>query len=175
MRVNAIKSKLTQQLSQLVLFVVTFLLSVVVVFASAETPPSKSAEQAVMQVLDRYLVAVNRIDLEAVTETYHFPHLRLVNNKLFIWQNAIDAMPMLNLSQQQQERAMRKALGPDWRYTDWEYRKLISISDTKAHVDTALIRYNSQDDIISRFESLYILTNENGLWAIKGRSSFAPQ
>lgn len=163
------------QLKQLGLFVVSCVLSVVLSFASSETLSSQSVEATLMQVLDRYMAAVNRIDLEAVTETYHFPHVRIANNKMVVWQNPVDAMPMLNLSPEQQALAMRKALGPDWHHTDWGHRKLLSLSDSKAHIDTVLIRYNSKGEIISRFESLYVLTKENAVWAIKGRSSFAPQ
>ena len=128
-----------------------------------------------MQVLDRYMKAVNDIELTAVTDSYHFPHIRIVNNQVVIWESPLDAMPMLSLPLHQQKQAMREALGPDWDYTDWEYRKLLSLGKNKAHIDTVLVRYDTQGQIISRFESLYILTLESGKWAIKGRSSFAPR
>ncbi len=143
--------------------------------AKTEVETKAEREKHLFALLDRYLDAVNQVELQAVTDTYHFPHIRIVNNKVTIWQTPQEAMPMLNLPKEEQEAAMRDGLGPDWHHTEWEYRRLLSHSDNKAHVDTALLRYNSKGDMITRFESLYILTRENGVWAIKGRSSFAPR
>lgn len=135
----------------------------------------KVLEAKLMAVLDNYMDAVNRIEIEAVTDTYHFPHYRIVNHQVVVWHTAEQAMPLLGLPREQQARAMRDALGPDWQRTDWAYRKILSHSETKAHFETELVRYNSNGDEISRFESLYILTKDNGRWAIKARSSFAPR
>ena len=135
----------------------------------------KVLEPKLMAVLDNYMDAVNRIELGAVTDTYHFPHYRIVNNQVVVWHNAEQAMPMLGLPLEQQVAAMREGLGPDWARTEWTYRKLLSLSDTKAHFDTELVRYNSKGEEISRFQSLYILTKDKDRWAIKARSSFAPR
>jgi hypothetical protein len=36
------------------------------------------------------------------------------------------------------------------------------------------MRYDADGNEIARFNSLYIVTNVEGRWAIKARSSFAP-
>lgn len=135
----------------------------------------QSTEKEVMAVLDKYMAAVNRIDLSGVTDTYHFPHYRFVNEKVEIWHTPLEAMPMLVLPVEQQKQAMVDALGPNWDRTEWRYRRLLSLGASKAHIDTALVRIDTEGKVIKVFESLYILTKENNQWAIKGRSSFAPR
>jgi len=42
------------------------------------------------------------------------------------------------------------------------------------HVDTKFTRCRADGSVISSYESLYILTKEEGRWGVKLRSSFAP-
>ena len=46
------------------------------------------------------------------------------------------------------------------------------MSDSKVHVDTEFTRYRKDGSALGRFESLYIVTKEEGRWGIKMRSSF---
>ena len=55
----------------------------------------------------------------------------------------------------------------------WDHRRIIHISEDKAHVDTMFTRYRADGTKLSFAESLYIVTKENGRWGIKMRSSFA--
>ncbi len=142
---------------------------------NSDAVSTHSAEQEVMTVLDNYMAAVNRIDLTGVTDTYHFPHYRFVKAKVEIWHTPLEAMPMLVLPVEQQKQAMVDALGPNWDKTEWQYRRLLSLGESKAHVDTVLVRIDTKGNVIKVFESLYILTKEDNRWAIKGRSSFAPR
>jgi hypothetical protein len=41
-------------------------------------------------------------------------------------------------------------------------------------VDTLFLRYRADGSLIGSFESLYVLTKEQGRWGVKLRSSFAP-
>ena len=55
----------------------------------------------------------------------------------------------------------------------WTRRRIVHISDSKAHVlDTEFTRYRKDGAVISKIESLYIVTREDGRWGIKMRSSF---
>ena len=59
-----------------------------------------------------------------------------------------------------------------WDRTAWTRRRIVHISDSKAHVDTEFTRYRKDGSVIGSFESLYIVTKEDGRWGIKMRSSF---
>jgi len=134
---------------------------------------AQTDQQAVLKVLDRYMDAVNRIDIEGITGTYHFPHFRVAKGDVVVWSTPEEAMPMLGLPREQQLSAMRAALGKDWQRTEWAYRTVIAAGATKAHVDTEFIRYNGSGEELERVNSLYILTKKHDAWGIKGRSSFS--
>jgi hypothetical protein len=59
-----------------------------------------------------------------------------------------------------------------WDHSAWTRRRIVHISDAKAHVDTEFTRYRKDGSAIGNFESLYIVTKEGGKWGIKLRSSF---
>jgi len=64
--------------------------------------------------------------------------------------------------------------GSDWHHCRWDRRRIIHLSPDKVHVDTKFTRCRADGSVISSFESLYILTKEDGRWGVKMRSSFAP-
>ena len=51
---------------------------------------------------------------------------------------------------------------------------IVGWSSEKVHVDTQFTRYRKDDTPIASYESLYVVTKEQGCWAIKMRSSFVP-
>src|SRR5262249_59181248 len=63
--------------------------------------------------------------------------------------------------------------GSDWHHRAWDRRRIIHASNDKVHVDTMFTRYRADGTKIGSYESLYILTKENGRWGVKLRSSFA--
>jgi len=127
---------------------------------------SQDIEKEVMQVLDDYMAAWNRKDLEGWERTFHFPHYRLAGGKM----NVLDKPGM-----QDAARVWGPAgAGADWHHSRWDRRKIIHSSPDKVHVDTKFTRCRADGSVISSFESLYILTKEDGRWGVKLRSSFAP-
>ena len=134
-----------------------------------------SPDRAALAVLDEYLDALNRLELAGVTACYHFPHFRVRGTELVIWETPLQAMPMLALPATEQKAALQKGLGDGWHMTVWGERELVTIGKDKVHVATELIRLRKDGSVIHRFESFYVVTLEQGRWAIKGRSSYAPR
>lgn len=128
--------------------------------AAARTDPE--VEASVMKVLDEYMVAWNKKDLEAWERTFHFPHYRLASGK----------MSVLERPGQQDAARLWQAI-TDWHHSKWDRRRIIHASADKVHVDTKFTRYRADGSRIGSYESLYILTKEDGRWGVKLRSSFA--
>ena len=61
-----------------------------------------------------------------------------------------------------------------WHHSKWDHRRIIHATADKVHVDTKFTRYRADGSRIGSYESLYVLTKENGHWGVKLRSSFAP-
>ena len=122
----------------------------------------QQTEKEVLAILDAYLDGFNNQNMKQHFSTYHFPHYRLASGKLTILENAGDSV-----------KYKKGLLQSDWHHSRWDHRNIIQASEDKIHVDTRFTRYRADGSVIATYESLYILTKENGRWGIKMRSSFA--
>ncbi|HEY7293268.1 MAG TPA: hypothetical protein VH583_25760 [Vicinamibacterales bacterium] len=126
------------------------------------------AEADVMRVLDDFMAAFNRQDAAAEERTYQFPHYRLASGRMAVLNGpGAEAQAGMNAAY----RSLRES---GWDHSAWGHRTIVHISDLKAHVDTEFVRYRKDNSVIGSFDSLYVVTRENGRWGIKLRSSFAP-
>ena len=121
-------------------------------------------KQEVFKVLDDYMLSFNARDKKAHYATYQFPHYRLASGKMTVLEK-----PDLSDS----TKFLEKFIQGGWHHSEWEHRNIIQASDNKVHVDTKFVRYRADGTVIGTYESLYILTNENGRWGVKFRSSYA--
>ena len=131
--------------------------------ARQKSSPDRRIEADVMKVLDEYMEAWNRKDLAAWERTFHFPHYRLASGR----------MNVLAKPGMQDTVRVWAAAGSDWHHSKWERRRIISSSPDKVHVDTKFTRYRADGSKIGTYDSLYIVTKEDGRWGVKLRSSYA--
>ena len=125
----------------------------------------ETIEAEIMEALDTWMAAFNRLDIVAWENTFHFPHYRLASG----------TMRILNEPGEQDVERIRKNLtAKGWHHSGWDRRNVVHISESKVHVDTQFTRYRADGTVIASYESLYVLTYESGRWGIKLRSSFAP-
>jgi hypothetical protein len=149
-----------------ILSLVTLFLALAVSAGSA--PQSRPAridpalEVAAMKTLDEYMAAWNKKDLEAWERTFHFPHYRLASGR----------MSVLEKPGMQDAARLWQAI-TDWHHSRWDRRRIVHATADKIHVDTKFTRYRANGSRIGSYESLYILTKEDGRWGVKLRSSFA--
>src|SRR5215813_13116698 len=126
----------------------------------------KQVEREVMAVLDAFYDAFNRQDARAEERTYHFPHYRLASGRMSV----LDA-PGAE-TQAWMNGTYKTFRESGWDHTAWDRRRIIHLSESKVHVDAEFTRYRKDGSVIGTYESLYILTKEEGRWGIKMRSSF---
>ncbi|HWA03277.1 MAG TPA: hypothetical protein VG819_07080 [Rhizomicrobium sp.] len=118
---------------------------------------------AAQKCLDDFMAAFNARDVEAFEATFNFPSVRLASNRLVI----------LNRGDMTPERFAQGAL-QEWHHSAWERREVIHAGADKVHIDTRFVRYRADGSVIGRFDSIYVITCEDGHWGVKARSSFAP-
>src|SRR5690606_6973332 len=118
----------------------------------------------VFRVLDNFMRSFNARDRKAHYETYHFPHYRFASGKMTVLEKPDESDSTIFL-----ERLVQTG----WHHTKWNHRNVIQASENKVHIDTQFTRFRNDGSKIKTYESLYILTYEDGRWAIKMRSSFA--
>jgi len=118
---------------------------------------------AAMKCLDNFMTAFNARDIEAWQQTFNFPSVRLASNTLTI----------IDKDYHQPQMFERGALA-EWDHSAWDRRAVIHAGDDKVHIDTRFVRYRADGSVIGGFDSIYVVTRENGRWGVKARSSFAP-
>ena len=128
--------------------------------AAAEFPNEVAAAQ---KVLDDFMAAFNARDVAAFEATFNFPSVRLASGRL-ITLNAGDMKP---------ERFNEGALA-EWDHSAWDRREVIHAGPDKVHIDTRFTRYRKDGSVIGGFDSVYVITLEEGHWGVKIRSSYAP-
>ena len=124
----------------------------------------KDSVAAAVKCLDDFMTAFNARDLAAWEKTFNFPSVRLASNSLAIIDKPGWHPP---------DTFTRGAL-KEWHHSAWEHRHVIHASENKIHFDTRFVRYRADGSVIGHFDSIYVVTNENGHWGVKARSSFAP-
>ena len=142
--------------------------------AEDDVGPNTERDAAVMAVLDEYMDGLNDLDMERHVSTYRFPHYRHASGKIVVWQTPEEAMPILKAPPAERRAAARRVLDKDWHRSVWTQRDIVQGDSRKVHVATQFVRLREDGSEIATYDSLYVLTYEDGRWAIKGRSSFAP-
>jgi hypothetical protein len=130
------------------------------------TDPAASVSEAVSGAeacLDAFMAAFNARDLAAWEATFNFPSVRLASGTLTIIEPGYHRPEMFQQ-------------GPlsDWDHSAWERRSVIPAGPDKVHFDTRFTRYRADGSVIGGFNSIYVVTLENGHWGVKARSSYAP-
>jgi hypothetical protein len=121
------------------------------------------SEAAAMACLDAFMTAFNARDIKAFEQTFNFPSIRLASN----------TMRIINKGDQTSATFDHASL-KEWDHSAWEKREIIHSGDDKVHIDTRFTRYRKDGSVIGGFDSIYVVTCEEGHWGIKARSSFAP-
>src|SRR4051794_18962656 len=122
-----------------------------------------AAVAAAQAVLDEFMAAFDARDIAAFEATFNFPSIRLASGRMTTL-SAGDMHPT------------PFPPGPlaEWDHSAWDRRTVIHAGPDKVHLDTRFVRYRADASVLGTFDSLYVITHEDGHWGVKIRSSFAP-
>ena len=127
------------------------------------TDASQKAISAALEVMDRHLLALNEQNTLELAATMHFPHFRLVGTSLKVWETADLYFD-----------DFRARAGESWAYTKLASITPISATANKVHLDIRVNRFDTRDQLIADFKSIWVITKINRVWAAQLRSSFVP-
>jgi hypothetical protein len=65
-----------------------------------------------------------------------------------------------------------QALYPEWDTSGWEV-VVIQSGPRKVHLAVQVDRYDAEGNVFETFQTLHIMTNQDGHWGTQARSSFA--
>lgn len=124
---------------------------------------SDEALAAALKVMDDYIDGLNRHDEPAVNDACNFPHVRLAGGKVVVWPNHGDYKLGDFVAR----------AGDGWHHSTWDERTPIHVGRDKVHLKVKFSRWREDGSRLGVFETIYIVTLQDGHWGIQARSSFA--
>ena len=136
--------------------------------ADPAPPPTaeETPEQAGLRVLDAFMAAFNARDVEAWIATLHFPHVRIAGGRVAVFEDAAAFRDNFEFA------SFAKQTG--WSRSEWTERRLVQSGPDKVHFAVVFTRYREDGSVLARYDSLYVVTKQDGRWGVQARSSYAP-
>ena len=115
-----------------------------------------AAAKAVMQA---HFDALNARDEAALAATLHFPHYRLMDGVLKVWNG-----PETYFDD------FRKRAGGNWSRSRLGKIDVVHAGPDKVHLDVRVERFDEAGKQIAGFSSLWVIARIDGVWAAQLRS-----
>lgn len=134
----------------------------------ASAQDSNAEQRAIdgaMAAMDNFMLAFNARDPEAWAASLNYPHVRFASGTVTVWDSAEEFA---------ETRAFETLPRSGWDHSHWLTRDVVLVSDNKVHIATEFARFNSDNEVLATYQSLYIITNVDGHWGTQARSSLAP-
>jgi len=133
-------------------------------FSTSANSNSDPIAQA-MKTMDRFINAFNARDIQSWSESLNYPHVRFASGHVKVWKDSQTFVA---------ESDLTPLIASGWDHSHWLSRDVILSSPNKVHISTTFQRFNKENQPISIYQSLYIVTRVDGHWGIQARSSLAP-
>ncbi|RLT38746.1 MAG: hypothetical protein DWI58_14550 [Chloroflexi bacterium] len=122
-------------------------------------------EATAVATIQRWLEGFNARDAAVQVDTFNFPHVRLAGGKFRTIEDG-DAMRTQNATGTERLRA------EGWGYTTLESITPVQSGPGKVHVAVHYARRRSDGTVYTEFDSLWIVTEQDGHWGVQFRSSY---
>jgi len=118
-----------------------------------------------MQVLDSFMYSFNTRDMNSWSETLNYPHVRIAGGKVTVWDTK---------EEYSATNVFNRLTATGWDHSAWVSRDVVLVSKNKVHISTVFQRYDKDNNPMKKYQSLYVVTNDEGHWGVQARSSLAP-
>lgn len=122
-----------------------------------------AAPAAALEVVRRYIGALNRRDVDGVRAAFHFPHVLLGRGEVNVYATPAD-YDFGDFD--------RHTAGDGWVRSTWDEHRAVHAGADKVHLDVAFTRWRADGSAIGTHRSLYVLVRLDGRWGLQARSSF---
>jgi hypothetical protein len=116
-------------------------------------------------VASAFIKAFNEQHHSNLAQTLNYPHIRLAIGRFHTISTKED---FVTLSQNSQEALEKEG----WDHTVVESMEVVHEGDDKVHLAIKNHRIDKSGDIYNSFETLWIVTLDEGHWGIQFRSSY---
>lgn len=126
----------------------------------------EATASAAIAAVERYLAAFNARDEEAMVAALHFPHVRVGVGRATVRESAAEYMEGFGFD------AFAERLG--WERSEADSMEAVQVGARGVNVAVRITRYGEGDARIHTFDTIYLVTEEDGKWAIRAGASIAP-
>ena len=126
----------------------------------------EATASAAIAAVERYLDAFNDRDEEAMVAALHFPHVRVGVGRASVRESAAEYMEGFDFD------AFAERLG--WVRSEADSMEAVQVGARGVNVAVRITRYGEGDARIHTFDTIYLVTEEDGKWAIRAGASIAP-
>ena len=122
-------------------------------------------EATAVATIQRWLEGFNSRDAEVQVDTFNFPHVRFASGNFRTIEDG-DAM------RRQNETGTQRLKDEGWGCTTLESIEPVQSGPNKVHVAVHYARRRADGAVYHEFDSLWIVTNQDGHWGVQFRSSY---
>ena len=126
----------------------------------------EATASAAIAAVERYLDAFNARDEEAMVAALHFPHVRVGAGRASVRESAAEYMEGFDFD------AFAERLG--WVRSEADSLEAVQVGARGVNVAVRITRYGEGDARIHTFDTIYLVTEEDGRWGIRAGASIAP-
>ena len=121
---------------------------------------------AAIAAVERYLAAFNARDEEAMVAALHFPHVRVGVGRVSVRESAEEYMEGFDFA------AFAERLG--WVRSEADSMEAVQVGARGVNVAVRITRYGAGGARIHTFDTIYLVTEQDGRWGIRAGASVAP-
>ena len=126
----------------------------------------EASASAALAAVERYLDAFNARDEEAMVAALHFPHVRVGVGRATVRESAAEYMEGFDFD------AFAERLG--WERSEADSMEAIQVGARGVNVAVRITRYGEGGARIHTFDTIYLVTEQDGKWGIRAGASIAP-
>ena len=123
---------------------------------------SSQASPEIVALIEAYMAATNRRDLDGVRATLHFPHI------LFSVATVTHYPTPADFSFAAFDA---RTAGQGWAHSTFDSHCVLMSGPDKAHLDIGFTRWRADGSQIGTYHAMYIVIRIDGRWGIVARSS----
>lgn len=124
----------------------------------------RAGQERCERILNEWMDALNRHDGAAMEALMRFPHVRVADNRVVVYEAGNSPMDLF--------RRLKDEDG--WHHSAWTRKELVQSSSRKAHYAVQYTRFREDGSVIGTYDSLYVFTCVESEWKLQCRSSFGP-
>jgi hypothetical protein len=139
-------------------------LSLLMGYISAAGMQESEREAQARNTIDDFFAQFNARDIEGTRRTLHYPHIRIAESEVRIWNEPAD----FNVD-------FETLSAEGWTHSTLDACIMKQNSDEKAHFEIQFSMHKGSKGRYATYISLWVLTRKDDHWGIQIRSSFAPR